>query len=332
MNLPTVLLTDPIAPQIIARMEHSAKVVVSPDNRPETLTAHAAEADIVVVRSLLPPELFEQAPRLRGVVRHGAGIDMIPVDIASQYGVAVANVPGANARTVAEYAMGQMFNLAHRLVWMDRDLRAHGWKAARAAINDTKFEVSGRRLGIVGLGQIGQTLAYMAHHGFNMKVAAYRPSMQPALDFVQMQGLQTLFSESDFIVLACPLNEQTRGMVSAGLLQRMQRHAMLINVARGAVIDEDALLIALRERRIGGAALDVFTHQPLRPDAPMLELDNVVLSTHMAGLTQESMLRMGEKVADQVLQLLRGELPEHLCNAEHKDRLLARLQGFRTQT
>jgi len=205
-------------------------------------------------------------------------------------------------------------------------LRNAGWHKTRATVPPMKRDVSGKRLGIVGLGQIGQALARMAHHGLNMQVAGYRPSMKPALDYVEMQPLETLFAESDFIVLACPLNETTRGLVNARLIARMQPLAVLVNVARGAVIEEPALIKALQEKRIGGAALDVFTTQPLPADSPLMHLENVILSTHMAGMTRESMLRMGDGVVDQVLQLLRGELPTHLVNTEHREAIAERLR------
>src|SRR5690606_4887159 len=125
------------------------------------------------------------------------------------------------------------------------------------------------------------------------QVAAYRPSMQAALDYVEMKSLESLFAESDFIVLACPLNEQTHSMVNAALLAHMRPDAMLVNVARGAVVDEPALISALQARKIRGAALDVYIDEPLPADSPLMGLDNAVLSPHVAGMTKESTLRIG---------------------------------------
>jgi len=323
MKKHTVLLTDPIAQAPRERLEAQARVVLAPDTRPETLIDAARDAAVIVVRSPLPPALFDHAPLLRGAVRHGAGIDMIPVEAASRHGVAVANVPGANAVTVAEYVLGQMLNLAHRLTEADGSLRRRGWAETRA-MTAGKIELSGRRLGIIGAGQIALALANMAHFGLGMRVSAHRPSMKPVADFIEMQSVETVFSEADFVVLACPLNDATRGMVNAELIARMKPDAVLINVARGAVVDEAALVAALAGKRIRGAALDVYGTQPLPADSPLLELDNVVLTSHMAGITRESMLRMSETTVDQVLQLLRGELPEFLCNADARDAIGAR--------
>lgn len=320
-----VLLTDAIAEEPFCRISEMAEVVVAPDNRPETLTSAASDADVIVVRSPLPAGLFDQAPRLRGVVRHGAGIDMIPLETANHHGVAVANVPGANAVTVAEFALGQMLNLARLLSDADRTMREAGW-AATKALADNTIELRGKRLGIVGIGDIGQALAGMAHYGLQMSIAAYRPSMAPAADYIEMLPLPELFAQSDFIVIACPLTDETRGMVSRDLIARMKKHAMLVNISRGPVIDEPALIDALYSKSIRAAALDVYTTQPLPADSPLLKLDNVLLSGHIAGMTQESVMRIGHKVADQVLQLLQGKLPEHLCNTQALTAIEARWQ------
>lgn len=323
-----VLLTNTILEAPAARIAEVAEIIIAPDQRPETLLEAAAGVDVIVVRAPLPPSIIERAPRIRGFVRHGAGIDFIPVEAASQHGIAVANVPGGNAISVAEYALGQMLNLAHHLTKVDKTFHSQGWSATRA-LSDQAIELTGRRLGIVGIGEIGKALARMAHFGLQMPVSAYRPSMAPVADYIDMVPLTTLFEESDVIVVACPLNDKTRGMVNHELISRMKPDAMLVNVARGAVIDEQALIEALQGQKIRGAALDVFATQPLPEDSPLLALDNVVLSSHMAGMTHESMLRMGHKTADQVIQLLRGDVPEHLCNTEARAAIEARLHSLK---
>ncbi|KAA0911305.1 hydroxyacid dehydrogenase [Pusillimonas sp. ANT_WB101] len=322
---PFVLLTDAIAPSATALMAARAHVEIAKDKSEQGLIDAARLADVIVVRSPLPPALFEQATRLRGVVRHGAGIDMIPVDAASRHGVAVANVPGGNAGSVAEYAIGQMLNLSHKFTHIDKTLRQEGWSAARA-LSDNKVEIEGQTLGIVGIGQIGQNLARKAHHGFNMNVIAYRPSGAPSDSFVEMVDLPALFERSDFIVLACPLNEKTKGLVDASLLARMKPTACLINVSRGGVIDEPALIDVLSKGHIRGAALDVFTTSPLPASSPLLQLGNVLVTSHIAGITKQSMQCMGEGAAKQVLQILDGQLPEHLWNSECRDEIVARFE------
>ena len=324
---PIVLLTDPIHPEPSAVISAAAELRVAPATDAASLVAAARHADVVIVRSPLPPELFEQATRLRGAIRHGAGVDMIPLDAASRHGVAVANAPGTNAVSVAEFALGQMLALSHQLRRIDSTLRAQGWSAARRLADDS-FELAGRTVGLLGVGAIGGELARMCHFGLRMQVLGHRPSARPMPEFVQPVGVDDLFASADVAVLCCPLNDATRGMVDARLLGRMKPGALLVNVSRGAVVDEAALTAALGEGRIGGAALDVFAVQPLPTDSPLLRFPNVIVSSHLAGITRDSMKRMGESVARQTLQLLEGRLPTHFVNHEAREQVLARLAAL----
>lgn len=315
MNKKIVFLTNPIHPAIHAELELVAQVIVSRSTSDQDLIEGAESASVIVVRHPLPDSLFVRAQQLVGVVRHGAGVDMIPIDVATRHNIAVANAPGANARTVAEFAVGQMLALAHKSAAISMRMRTEGWRSART-LADQGFDLSGKRLGLVGIGAIGQAVANICHFGFGMQVMGYRPSGRPALDIIENASLERIFSESDFVVLACPLNEQTRGLVSRQLLGTMQPSSCLINVARGAVVDEEALVEVLTSKKIAGAALDVFTHQPLPATSPLYQLEHVLLSPHMAGITDDSMRAVGASVAAQVKQLLRGELPEHLVNRQ----------------
>ncbi|MGE4369844.1 MAG: NAD(P)-dependent oxidoreductase [Burkholderiaceae bacterium] len=324
---PLVLLTDAIHPQVHAHLEQFATVRVAPDTRPDTLIQAAREAQVIVVRSPLPPALFDTADALRGVIRHGAGVDMIPIDAASARAVAVANAPGANAQSVAEYAVGQMISLAHRLTQIDKALRASSWPEARALSVHAR-EITGRTVGLVGTGAIGQAVGRICHFGFGMKVLGYSPSGRTLPDYIQPATLDALFAGSDFVVLACPLNDQTRGLVNSALLHLMKTDAGLINVARGAVIQHADLIQALADGRIAGAALDVFPEQPLDPESALFTFPNVILSPHLAGITDESLQRMGDVVAGQVIQLLHGELPTHLVNTAVREPVRRRLAAL----
>ena len=321
---PIVLLTDPIHPEPTAAIAARAQVRVAPATDAASLRTAASDADIIVVRSPLPDDIFDHAPRMRGAIRHGAGVDMIPVEQASRAGIAVANAPGTNAVTVAEYALGQMLSLSHQLRRVDATLRAQGWASARR-LNEHVVELAGKTLGVVGVGAIGAELARMCHMGLRMDVIGYRPSTRPIPEFVRPVSLDELFSHADVIVLACPLNERTRGMIDARLLGRMKPDSFLINVSRGAVVDEAALIRALEEAQIAGAALDVFAVQPLPADSPLLRMPNVILSAHQAGVSAQSLRRMGDCVARQVLELLDGRLPSHFVNHEAHAAVQARL-------
>jgi D-3-phosphoglycerate dehydrogenase len=156
----------------------------------------------------------------------------------------------------------------------------------------------------------------MCHFGFGMSVSGYRPSGRASLDFIEVTSLEQVLAQADFVVLACPLNDSTKGLISRALLGKMKASAYLINVARGAVVDQQALVEALTEKRLAGAALDVFTQQPLPVDSPLYGMENVLLSPHMAGVTDDSLRAMGSSVARQARQILGGQLPDHLVNHE----------------
>ena len=320
MTSKLIFLTNPIHPLVHAEMETFARVTVSPSIRDEDLIAGAREASIVVVRTPIPAALYEQAPNLLGVIRHGAGVDMIPIPEATERGIAVANAPGTNAVTVAEFAVGQMLSLAHRSAAANQRMRATGWASARA-LADQGLELAGKKVGLVGVGAIGQAVAKMCHFGFGMSVCGYRPSGRGSFDFIEMTSLEQVLSQSDFVVLACPLNASTKGLISRALLSNMKPSSYLINVARGAVVDQQALVEALTEKRLAGAALDVFTEQPLPTASPLYGMENVLLSPHMAGVTDDSLKAMGSSVARQARQILSGQLPDHLVNHEAASQL-----------
>jgi D-3-phosphoglycerate dehydrogenase / 2-oxoglutarate reductase len=312
-----VLLTQAILPRAQALLARSAEVVVAADTRAETLRRAAQGCEVIVVRAPLPDDIFAVAPTLIGAVRHGAGVDMIPIDAASAHGVLVANVPGVNAVSVAEHVLGQMIRLARRGSLMSARLRRcddRSWPEARE-LADGGFELAGRTLGLIGHGHVGRAIARICAQGFAMTVLTHTRSA-PAAGPVQAVSLTELLERSDFVVLACPLTDQTRGLIGAGQLAAMRRGAFLINVARGPVVNEAALIEALRSGHLAGAALDVFDAQPLPVVHPFWSMDQVLLTPHVAGISQDSMWRMGQAVASAVSALLAGEIPPHCINPE----------------
>lgn len=323
--LPKVLLTNAIDPSGERLFAGVAEIVHAPDTKPETLNALVADADLLVVRAFLPPDIFERPNRLRGVVRHGVGLDMIPMDAATAHAIPVANVPGSNAEAVAEHALAGMLLVARQMHAMDRELRATDWPAARKRA-DTSTELFGRTLGVVGMGNVGTRLAEICSAALRMRVLG-TPTRSRALPaFVESADSDRIFAESDFVVLACPLTPATRHLANAARLASMKPGAALVNVARGPVIEEGALVEALRAKRIRGAVLDVFDEQPLPRGHPFLALDNVILSPHAAGITLESMKRMSEGAVEEALRLLAFEKPRNLCNPEVWERHLQRHQ------
>lgn len=312
--MPLILSTHPLHPRAVEALGDADELVIASALDPATLVREAREAAAVIVRANLPPQLFEDAPNLRLAARHGAGLDMIPLAAATRAGVLVSNVPGVNARSVAEHVFLAALALSRRFRLMDRDLREGGWSAGRGHAALT-HELAGRRLGIVGFGNVGRAIHAIAA-GFGLKVSVYSPRPKDLPPEVEQLSLDALMEASDIVALCCPLTEETRGMIDRRRLALMPPHALLINVARGAVVEDDALIEALGEGRIGGAALDVVAEQPLPQDHPYFGFDNVIVTPHLAGITEQSMERMGLGAAREVVRVLSGELPVNLCNPE----------------
>jgi len=309
---PVIALTSPIHPEWQARLAEMAEVRVATDASADALRAVVRDAHGLIVRNHLPQDIFDHAPHLRAVVRHGVGLDMIPVEQATARGIAVANLPGSNTTAVVEYCLGAMLHLRRGLATMDGALRTDGWKPARAQA-DSGTELRGTTCGIVGVGTIGAQLAAVTQAlGMRTLGLTRRPASLPA--GVQAADKATLMRESDVIVLCCPLTDETRGMIDAQALAQVKPTAILINVARGPVVDTGALLDALERGTLGGAALDVHDVQPLPADAPIRQSPRVLLTPHVAGSTATSLYRMSEGAVQDVLRMLRGEPASHPVN------------------
>jgi D-3-phosphoglycerate dehydrogenase / 2-oxoglutarate reductase len=311
---PRVLLTNPIHPELLPLLEQHCEVVLAPDTSAPTLQRVIGDADALVVRAQLPPDLFEHAPKLRAIVRHGVGLDMIPVEAATAKGIPVANLPGSNTQAVAEYALAAMLHLRRGLATMDTRMRAEGWAKARP-LSDRGTELRGSVCGIVGVGAIGGRIAEIAN-ALGMRVIGLTRRAETLPANVKAVDKQALFSQADVVVLSCPLNEHTRGLVDAATVASMKRDAILINISRGPVIDTAAVLTALREGRLGGAALDVHDKQPLTGSEPVFDAPNLLLTPHVAGITATSMRTMSEGAVATVLALLRGERPSNVVNPQ----------------
>lgn len=317
--MPQIYSTHVLHPRAAELLAGAGELNVASARDAATLVAETRDADIVIVRAPLPAALFAGATRLRAVVRHGAGLDWIPMEAATEAGVLVANVPGVNAGTVAEHVLFSAMAVLRRFRGVDRDLRLSGWDAGRAHSIHGR-ELGGKTIGIVGMGNIGRHVARIAGAGFGMKVLANTRNAADLPEGVRWRALDDLAATSDIIALCCPLTPETRGMIDARRIALMKPDAVLVNVARGAIIVDEALIEALAAGRIGGAALDVFTEQPLPADHPYFSFDNVVVTPHMAGITEESMMRMGVGAAEEALRVLAGGLPVNLRNPDVVER------------
>ena len=316
--MPEIFSTHNLHPDAVAMLERLGTLTFATRPDLDTLLREGTGAEIVIVRAPLPPQLFEQAENLRAAIRHGAGLDMIPMQAANAAGVLVANTPGVNARTVAEFVFFAAMALLRRFRITDRELRSEGWAVARRQADLTR-DLQGLTLGVVGLGNIGRRVCEIGHHGFGLDVLVHtrtRKDMPAGARFVEIDELA---SQADVIALCCPLTDETRGLVNARLLGLMKRDALVINISRGPVVDEEAMIAALAGGHIGGAALDVFTTQPLPADHPYFGFDNVIITPHMSGITEGSMRRMGIGAAEETARVLAGELPLNFCNPEVLD-------------
>ncbi len=274
-------------------------------------------ADAVIVRIFsMTAERMDSAPRLKVIAKHGVGLDNIDIAAATERGIPVLSTPGTNANAVAEHALGLLLALARQLGPAEAALR-DGWVVERSRFEG--IELAGRTLAIVGLGRIGKRLAFKAAMGLGMDVVAY----DPYVDRTDYPGparfcdsFEELLRAADVLSFHVPLTAETRNMVNADSLALLQPHCLLLNTARGAVVDEHALASALQARRLAGAALDVFQAEPLPLDHPLLTAPNILLTPHIAGQTDVAMQAAALRSAQGVLDILAGRQPPHVVNRE----------------
>jgi D-3-phosphoglycerate dehydrogenase len=315
LSLPRVLLTDPIAKS--GELARGAEIVRAPDSDPATLRRFAGDVEGILTRSRLPEDIFAAAPRLRAVVIHGTGTDLVPLAQASARRIMVANLPGINAQSVAEYCAMAMLMLARNVLTIIGALKVQSWDQVRALDTGAR-EIAAMTLGVVGVGEIGRRVAHIAHQGFGMRVLGHQRRLDRLPPGVQPATLEELLAASDFVVLACPLTPETRHLINANTLKTMKPSAWLINVGRGPVVQEAALVEALRAKRIAGAMLDVYENYRLEPDNPLRSLDNVILTPHLSAVTLESRARASVAAAGEMLRMLAGQRPLNLVNPESR--------------
>lgn len=325
MTKPRVLLTDPLHPDAHARLSEWADIEQIPDGlvregSDDFLRKAMPRIEGLVVRRLLPPDLFDRPNSLRCVMRQGVGLDFIPVPRATTNGIPVGNTPAVNANAVAEYVFAALLAQARQLAAFDQSVRAGDW-AVRAQAGARTFELRGRTLGLIGFGAIGQRIAAIAQQGFGMQVAVCTGTPGKVTAPFTALPLDALFAASDFVIVACPLTPQTRGMVDARVLAHARPSAVLVNVGRGPVVREEDLVQALERGQLAGAVLDVFESQPLPDDSALRRHPGVLLTPHLAGITQEAERAMGVLAVDTLAAvLLRGERPPNIVNPEVFDR------------
>jgi D-3-phosphoglycerate dehydrogenase len=274
----------------------------------EALDQALATADALVVRSetRVTAELMNRAPHLRLVARAGTGVDTIDVATATRRGIAVMNTPGANTVSAAEHAMGLLLALARHIPWAAEAMHRGEWDRKRFE----GTELRGKTMGVIGLGRIGGHVAQIAR-AFGMSVVAHDPFL-PAERAAELQvrllPLESLLRTADVVTLHVALTDETRHLINAARLRLMKPTALLVNTARGELVDEAAVAEAVREQRIAGAALDVFAQEPLPADHPLRQLDRIILTPHLAASTAEAQERVAHEIGVAVRDaLLEGD-------------------------
>lgn len=289
-------------------------LVLVPDGAGENVLLDAvADAELILMcYTPITERVMAAAPKLKGIVKYGVGIDAIDMTAARSRGIPVVNIPEYAERTVAEGAFTMMLALAKKLIPMDRTMQAEGW--AWPTGSWLSSDIAGKTVGIVGAGRIGRAFAQMAGAGFGARVIAYSPHTSDA-DLIQagiepVSDLMDLMARSDFVSIHSVLNDETRGLIGEEELAVMKPTAFLINAARGAVVDEAALVRALVEKRIAGAGLDVYSQEPLslegHPMSPLFGMDNVILLPHLTFFTHEAMERLEQETLDRCREVLEG--------------------------
>ncbi|HEX5368904.1 MAG TPA: D-glycerate dehydrogenase [Dehalococcoidia bacterium] len=319
---PRVFVTRGLVGGGLERLAREAEVEVWPEPDPpphDELIDRARLADglLTMISDRIDAALLDAAPNLRIVSQLAVGYDNIDVEVATAHRVLVTNTTGVLTDATADLAFALMLAHARRLFAGDQALRRGEW-GEWSPVFMLSHDLHGKALGIVGLGAIGMAIARRAL-GFGMPVLYWSRTRKVEAEAslgLQWRTLPELLREADYVSISLALTPETRGLIGAEELAMMKRDAVIVNTARGPIIDQEALLSALREGSIGGAALDVFESEPLATDHPLLALDNVVVSPHVGSATFETRTRMTDLAVDNLLAFFRGERPPTPVNPE----------------
>src|SRR5882762_11079058 len=308
-----IVVAEKISASAVELLREPRWTVITPDQLEGKLTSHLESADALIVRSAVQVNaaLLEHAHKLRVVGRAGVGVDNVDLDAATRKGIAVMNTPGANAVAVAELTVGLMLGMARLLPRADALMHAGKWE--KKSLEGT--ELSGKTLGVIGLGKIGMEVARRAK-AFGMEIVGHDPFVSATV--VKDQGIRTgkleeVYAAADYLTLHVGLTPRTTGMINADSLKKMKKGVRIVNCARGELVDEAALAQALKQGHVAGAALDVFQEEPLK-NSPLTALDNVILTPHIGGSTHEAQEAVGYQIALQVKEYLKSGVIQNAVN------------------
>ena len=315
-----VLITDYVWPDLDAEREileaAGVELVVAPDGSEDTLAALAADVDaIMFCFASVTGKVLRSAPKCVVASRYGIGVDNVDIETATELGIVVTNVPDYCIDEVADHAIGMVLALNRRLAQHDQLVKKGGW--ADLKLNQSMKRMREATLGIVGFGRIGRAVAARGSV-FCGKVVAYDPLIETGtvIDGVECVSFDDLIRGSDFITVHVPLMPSTENLIGAAQLEAMKDDAIVVNCARGGLIDEMALAEALANGRIGGAGLDVLEPAPPADDHPLLAFDNVIITPHTAFFSQASTVELERRTAQEVVRVMNGERPENFINPD----------------
>ncbi len=309
-----VLIADAINEKGIENLKEVADVVVDTSITPEELanTIHEYNGIVVRSRTKLTADIIEKADNLQIIARAGVGVDNIDLNAATEKGIMVVNSPESTSVTVAEHTMGLILSMARKISIADKSVKEGKWEKKKFM----GVELRNKTLGVIGMGRIGSQVVNRCK-AFGMDAMAYDPYLpeEVAREMgVDLTDLDTVLKNADFITIHVPLTPETKHSISAEQFEIMKDTAFIVNCARGGIIDEEALYDALVNDKIGGAALDVYEEEPPAEDSKLFELDNIVLTPHIAASTKEAQRDAAIIVADEIIDLAKGNTPKNVLN------------------
>jgi len=314
-----VLLSEPIDNAGMMTLESRVEVVVSPDPSEQSVGQLLQDADALILRTAtqVTRKMIEDAAHLKVISRTGGGLNNVDIEAATDCNVVVCGVKGPQDRFVAEHTIAFMGALAKQFFYLDNETRRGSFKS--------RFEyrpvgLAGKRVGLIGLGRIGRIVAEISIKGFGMEVWAYDPYIEPKavedIDIVLCEDMEEVIRTADFLSLHVPLTEKTQGLMGPKQFDFMKATAFIINTSRGEMIQEAALVEALKNERIAGAGLDVFEKEPPDAQNPLFVLSNVIVSPHTAALTRDTVAKLAEGAAKNAINVLGGKEPSYSANWE----------------
>ena len=315
-----VLIADAINEKGIENLKEVAEVIVDTSITPEELANTIHEYDGIVVRSRtkLTADIIKKADNMKIIARAGVGVDNIDLDAATEKGIMVVNSPESTSITVAEHTMGLLLTMARKLSIADKSVKEGKWEKKRFM----GVELRNKTLGVIGMGRIGSQVVNRCK-AFEMDAMAYDPYLPEEVAKqmgVELTDLDIVLKNADFITIHVPLTPETKHLISTEQFETMKDTAFITNCARGGIIDEEALYDALVNDKIGGAALDVYEEEPPAEDSKLFELDNIILTPHIAASTKEAQRDAAIIVADEIIDLFKGGTPQNVLNMPRIDK------------